>query len=77
MRTGELENFWCGRARRITVRSIKKYVARQLAAAKGTGAPGRPASLRRGLEQQRAARPKTAAPAKRRARTNQPELFAE
>jgi excisionase family DNA binding protein len=31
MRAGELEDFHSGRSRRITVRSIEAYVARQLA----------------------------------------------
>ena len=70
MRAGELDDFWCGRARRITLKSIERYLARQLAAANKAG--GRSASLRRGPKQQRAAKPKTAAPPKRRAaRVNQ------
>jgi excisionase family DNA binding protein len=38
MRTGELQSFHSGRACRITVQSIKDYVARQLAA--GTAGVG-------------------------------------
>jgi hypothetical protein len=75
MRAGELDDFWCGRARRITLKSIEKYLALQLAAA--NKAAGRPASLRRELKQQRAARPKTAAPPKRRAKTHVKQLPAE
>jgi hypothetical protein len=72
LRAGELDGFHCGRARRVTTQSIEDYVARQLAIA--NNAPGRPASLRRGKRLQAA---KTAAPRKRRARTDQQELPAE
>jgi hypothetical protein len=34
MRADELDNFYSGRARRIPVDSIKRYIARRLAAAK-------------------------------------------
>jgi excisionase family DNA binding protein len=43
MRAGELDNFHCGRARRIPIQSIQEYVARRLAI--GNNAPGRPASI--------------------------------
>jgi excisionase family DNA binding protein len=32
LRSGELDNFYCGRARRIPLRAIEEYIARQLAA---------------------------------------------
>jgi excisionase family DNA binding protein len=32
MRDGELDNFYCGRARRIPIAAIQNYVAKQLAA---------------------------------------------
>lgn len=31
LRSGELDNFYCGRARRIPLRAIEEYIARQLA----------------------------------------------
>jgi len=76
MRSGKLENFHSGRARRITMRSIEKYVAQQLAAAKH-GAPrrrGRPPVLRPAAPPKRqASKPMT--PSKRRgARVDQTEL---
>jgi excisionase family DNA binding protein len=37
LRAGELESFRDGRSRKITMRSIKKYLARQLAAARADG----------------------------------------
>jgi excisionase family DNA binding protein len=37
MRAGELESYIDGRSRRITMKSIKKYLARQLAAARADG----------------------------------------
>lgn len=41
MRSGKLENFHSGRARRITMRSIERYVAQQLAAVKRNAPRGR------------------------------------
>jgi excisionase family DNA binding protein len=32
LRNGELDNFYCGRARRIPLRAIEEYMARQIAA---------------------------------------------
>jgi hypothetical protein len=43
MRTGELESFHSGRARRVTVASIRSYIERQLVLA--NSAPGRSASV--------------------------------
>jgi hypothetical protein len=37
MRQGELENYSCGRARRITMASIEGYIARRLAESAATG----------------------------------------
>jgi excisionase family DNA binding protein len=37
LRTGELENYSCGRARRVVVQSIHDYIARQLAASAASG----------------------------------------
>jgi len=71
MRAGELRSFHSGRSRRITMASIKKFIARQIAVANRT--PGRPASVRR----QQAVKPEVAAAQKRRARTDQLELPAE
>lgn len=31
LRSGELDSFYCGRARRIPLRAIEEYIARQLA----------------------------------------------
>jgi len=68
MRRGKLENFHSGRARRITMRSIEKYMAQQLVAAKrnaprGRGRPPKP--------------PRPVSPPERRvARTNRSELEA-
>jgi hypothetical protein len=40
MRTGELENYHSGRSRRITMKSINRYITKQLRAAQQKGARG-------------------------------------
>src|SRR5262249_4400003 len=57
---GESESYLDGRSRRITVRSIKAYIARQLAAAPKAGAPSEAAPQprrRRGRPRKRAITP--------------------
>ncbi len=44
---GELQSFLDGRSRRITVASIRAYIARKLATAGATGAAPQPTSPRR------------------------------
>lgn len=47
VKRGELESFLDGRARKITVASIRAYIARKLAAAGATGAATQPTLPRR------------------------------
>jgi hypothetical protein len=65
MNSGELHSFRCGRSRRITMASVKKLIARQIAIT--DRAPGRPAPIRR-----QAIKPEVAAAQKRRTRAEQP-----
>jgi excisionase family DNA binding protein len=71
IRAGEVDSFLIGRARRITFASIRRYVARQLAAAKPPEPlPWRPEPRRRGRPRKPLPAPlgKRAADARRQAR---------
>src|SRR5262249_6052652 len=45
-KSGEIDSFYSGRARRIPVASLHRYVARQLAVSTGKRPPGRPRARR-------------------------------
>ena len=68
MRAGELQSFRSGRSRRITMASIKKLIARQIAA---------DSTRWQQINPRPPAKPKAASPPKRRTRTDQLELPAE
>jgi excisionase family DNA binding protein len=77
VKAGELKGFHSGRAHRVTVASIRGHIAKRIAAATSANTPQ--LARRRGRRKRAGpqVKPKTAAPQRRRARTDQYELNAD